>query len=69
MLYDNLNVNEKGHLSFAGYDTAELAEKYGTPLYLMDEDGNTNRRLSGIFPQALCRNLQAKRFAASRSTA
>ncbi len=38
MLYDNLNVNEKGHLSFAGYDTAELAEKYGTPLYLMDED-------------------------------
>ena len=38
MLYDNLNVNEKGHLTFAGYDTAELAEKYGTPLYLMDED-------------------------------
>ena len=31
MLYDNLNVNEKGHLSFAGYDTAELAEKYPLP--------------------------------------
>lgn len=25
-------------MTFAGYDTVELAEKYGTPLYLMDED-------------------------------
>ena len=38
MICDNISVNEKGHLSFAGYDTVELAEKYGTPLYLMDED-------------------------------
>ena len=38
MLYDNVSVNEKGHLTFAGYDTTELAKKYGTPLYLMDED-------------------------------
>lgn len=38
MLYDNLSVNDKGHLTFAGYDTVELAAKYGTPLYLMDED-------------------------------
>lgn len=37
MICDNLSVNEKGHLTFAGYDTVELAEKYGTPLYLMDE--------------------------------
>lgn len=26
-----------GALCFAGHDTAKLAEKYGTPLYLMDE--------------------------------
>lgn len=38
MICDNISVNEKGHLSFAGYDTVDLAEKYGTPLYLMDED-------------------------------
>lgn len=38
MICDNLSVNEKGHLTFAGYDTVELAEKYGTPLYLMDEE-------------------------------
>ncbi len=38
MICDNISVNEKGHLTFAGYDTVKLAEKYGTPLYLMDED-------------------------------
>ena len=38
MICDNLSVNKKGHLTFAGFDTAELAEKYGTPLYLMDEE-------------------------------
>ena len=38
MICDNISVNEKGHLTLAGYDTVELAEKYGTPLYLMDED-------------------------------
>ena len=37
MICDNLSVNEAGHLTFAGYDTVELAQKYGTPLYLMDE--------------------------------
>lgn len=38
MICDNISVNEKGHLIFAGFDTVELAEKYGTPLYLMDEN-------------------------------
>ena len=38
MLYDNLDVNEKGHLTFGGLDTVSLAEEYGTPLYLLDED-------------------------------
>ncbi len=37
MICDNITVNEKGHLQFAGFDTVDLAEKYGTPLYLMDE--------------------------------
>ena len=34
---DNLSVNEQGHLCLAGVDTVTLAEKHGTPLYLMDE--------------------------------
>ncbi len=34
---DNLTVNEKGHLAVSGVDTVELAKKYGTPLYVMDE--------------------------------
>lgn len=38
MICKNLSVNEKGNLCFAGRDTVKLAEKYGTPLYLMDED-------------------------------
>ncbi len=38
MICDNISVNEKGHLTFAGFDTVELAQKYGTPLYLMDEN-------------------------------
>ena len=38
MICNNLGVNEKGHLTFAGMDTVDLANKYGTPLYLMDED-------------------------------
>lgn len=38
MLYDNLNVNQAGHLTFAGYDTTLLAREYGTPLMLMDEE-------------------------------
>ena len=29
MLYDNLSVNEAGHLVFAGYDTTDLAAQYG----------------------------------------
>ena len=38
MLHKNLDINEQGHLSIAGYDTVALAEKYGTPLYVLDTD-------------------------------
>ena len=38
MICDNIKIGENGHLYFAGFDTVELAEKYGTPLYLIDED-------------------------------
>ena len=38
MICKNLSVNSLGHLCLAGVDTVDLAKKYGTPLYLMDED-------------------------------
>ena len=38
MLHDNLNVNGAGHLTFAGLDTVDLAKRYGTPAYLIDEE-------------------------------
>lgn len=38
MICDNISVNREGNLTFAGVDTIHLAEKYGTPLYLMDEN-------------------------------
>ncbi len=37
MICENIGINGN-HLTFAGMDTVALAEKYGTPLYLFDED-------------------------------
>lgn len=51
MICDNISVNEKGHLTFAGLDTVELAEKYGTPLYLMDE--NRIRHNMRVYAEAM----------------
>ncbi len=34
----NLKTNEKGNLSIGGVDALELAEEYGIPLYVVDED-------------------------------
>lgn len=35
----NIGLTENGeHLTFGGQDVTELAKKYGTPLYLLDED-------------------------------
>ena len=42
MLTDSFNVNEKGHLTLGGVDTVELANKYGTPLYVLDENDIRN---------------------------
>ncbi len=38
MLQSNMAITQQGHFVFAGRDTVELAEKYGTGLYLIDED-------------------------------
>ncbi len=51
MLCDNISVNGKGHLCFARQDVVTLAEKYGTPLYIMDED--KVREKCAIYKKAL----------------
>lgn len=38
MICDNISVSPQGRLLFAGQDVVTLAQQYGTPLYLMDED-------------------------------
>lgn len=38
MLTDRYGINERGHLTLGGVDTVSLAEEYGTPLYVFDED-------------------------------
>lgn len=35
---DCISMNERGHLTIGSYDTVELAKKYGTPLYVFDEN-------------------------------
>lgn len=37
-LHAHLTVNERGHLEIGGCDAVELARRYGTPLYVLDED-------------------------------
>ncbi len=38
MICENLSVTANGNLTFAGRDTTQLIDEYGSPLYLMDEE-------------------------------
>lgn len=38
MLNNNISCLDNGHLGFSGVDTVAMAKKYGTPLYLFDEN-------------------------------
>jgi len=60
MIHENLGVNEKGHLTFAGADVVTLAEKYGTPLMLLDE--MRIRRTIRTYKQALEENFGADSY-------
>ena len=72
MICDNLSVNEKGHLTFAGFDTVELAKKYGTPLYLMDENLIRKRvrtyknAMAKYFPEGSLPEFASKAFCAKQ---
>ena len=34
---NTLKINDRGHLEIGGCDAVELAERFGTPLYVFDE--------------------------------
>lgn len=38
ILHKHLDINSLGHLTIGGMDTVELAEKFGTPAYILDEN-------------------------------
>ncbi len=38
ILHKHFDINTLGHLTVGGADAVELAKKYGTPLYVIDED-------------------------------
>ena len=68
MICDNLSINLDGHLCFASYDTVELAQKYGTPLYLMDENKirehmrEYKTAFAKYFPEGSCPEYASKAF-------
>ena len=51
MLHNCYEINDKGHFTLGGADTVELAKKYGTPLYLIDE--NTVRESIRVYTSAM----------------
>ena len=38
IIHDHFDVNEKGHLTIGGADAVELASRFGTPAYILDEN-------------------------------
>ncbi|MGI6030576.1 MAG: diaminopimelate decarboxylase [Eubacteriales bacterium] len=51
MISECLGINEQKHLTIGGMDTVQLAQQYGTPLYVMDED--LIRKYCRIYKNAL----------------
>ena len=72
MLSKNITVAKNGTLEFAGYNTVELAKKYSTPLYLMDEEMIRNRirvykeAMKDYFPEGSVPEYASKAFSCKR---
>ena len=72
MICDNVSVNGSGHLEFASLDTVELAHRYGTPLYLMDEQKIREHMreyrdaLAEFFPEGSIPEFASKAFSCKR---
>ena len=57
IIHGHFDINEKGHLTVGGADAVALAEKHGTPLYLLDE--NAIRRACRTYREAACQSFGA----------
>lgn len=42
-VFPGAGVDDRGHVHFAGWDVTDLARRYGTPLYVYDEQGIRRR--------------------------
>lgn len=42
MISNSFDINSNGHLTIGGVDSIDLAKKYGTPMYAIDEDAVRN---------------------------
>ena len=67
LICDNIDVSEDGHLLFAGRDTVEMIKKYGSPMFLMDEE--RIRHNCRVYRDALARNFGADAIALYASKA
>ncbi len=67
MICKNLSINEKGHLCLGGRDTVGLSEKYGTPLYLFDEDRIRERCRTYLTALTAAFGARAKALYASKA--
>ncbi len=55
---ETLKINEKGHLEIGGADCVELAQRFGTPLYLFDEA--YVRKMIRIYRDTLSREYEGR---------
>lgn len=63
-LQPGMSVNAHGHLCLAGHDLTELADRYGTPLYVLNEDTirqNCRRYLRALSSYPLARAAYASK--------
>lgn len=60
MLHDNVKVNEKGHLTFAGLDVVDLSKNYSTPLMLLDVNRIKNKMR--IYKNAMQKHFSSASF-------
>lgn len=58
-------INEAGNIEIGGCDTVELANKYGTPLYVLDEE--TLRSICRDYKQAFSKYKKVKMMYASKA--
>lgn len=67
MLQSNHTINADGHLVIEGVDTVTLAEKYGTPLYVLDEELIRARMGEYVAAMKTCFPAGSRVFLASKA--